>query len=147
MTKGSGQSYELIGVSSWVAGKPGTSCGSKTYPSVFARITDMQNWIMGTMTKETNSWTSCPRKDWAAWEQFYLNLFILYHQLNYWIIITQLVSLCCLSLFFLLCLQKIAGKLNQGRIKQSWYLSYLSSLVLYTGVTYKYEFAKVLCLY
>jgi len=60
MTKGSGQSYELIGVSSWVAGSPGTNCGSRTYPSVFARITDMQDWITET-TKD--DWTTCPRKD------------------------------------------------------------------------------------
>merc|ERR1719244_1148350 len=60
MTKGSGQSYELIGVSSWVAGKGGVACGSKTYPSVFARITEMQDWITET-TKD--DWTTCPRKD------------------------------------------------------------------------------------
>ena len=60
MTTGAGQSYELIGVSSWVAGKPGTSCGSKRYPSVFARITDMQDWITET-TKD--SWESCPRNE------------------------------------------------------------------------------------
>ena len=57
MTTGAGQSYELIGVSSWVAGG---SCGSKRYPSVFSRITDMQDWITET-TKD--SWESCPRNE------------------------------------------------------------------------------------
>ena len=57
MTTGAGQSYELIGVSSWVAGG---SCGSKRYPSVFARITDMQDWVTET-TKD--SWESCPRNE------------------------------------------------------------------------------------
>ena len=60
MTTGPRQSYELIGVSSWVAGKGGVACGSKTYPSVFARITDMQDWITET-TKD--SWQTCARMD------------------------------------------------------------------------------------
>ena len=56
MTKGSGTSYELIGATSW--GRE--FCGSKTYPSVFARITAMQDWITET-TKD--DWESCARVD------------------------------------------------------------------------------------
>jgi secreted trypsin-like serine protease len=56
MTKGSGSSYELIGATSW--GRE--FCGSHSYPSVFARITAMQDWITET-TKD--DWESCPRVD------------------------------------------------------------------------------------
>ena len=52
---GKGQTYELIGASSWVANGP---CSTKTFPGVYARIFTMQDWIVKTTEKD---WSSCER--------------------------------------------------------------------------------------
>ena len=53
----SSDSYELIGVVSW-----GIGCGLSAYPDVYARVTDVMDWIeLITKATTTASKQNCPK--------------------------------------------------------------------------------------
>merc|ERR1712062_311997 len=55
--KENSQSYELIGVVSW-----GIGCGFPAYPDVYARVTDVMDWIeLITKATTTASKQNCPK--------------------------------------------------------------------------------------